>query len=124
MNFGMIPTFQMTNPLYSSTVPLVSNVEEAKSYPSPFNSEIFLKDSADETLLYIKKTDVNGVVSVKRYRYFEDPEPTQQEINDERYITKVDFDKQIQSLRNDIFEAINKNKGKYMNGNKSNKDNV
>lgn len=124
MNFGMIPTFQMTNPLYSSTVPLVSNVEEAKSYPSTFNSEIFLKDSADETLLYIKKTDINGAVSVKRYRYFEDPEPTQQEINDERYITKVDFDKQIQSLRNDIFEAINKNKGKYMNGNKSIKDNV
>lgn len=127
MKFGMIPTFQMPNMVGASSIPTVGNTEEAKSYPTAFNSEVVLKDSSDETLMYIKKTDVNGAISVKRYRYYEDPEPTQQQLNDERYITKADFELQMNNLKNDILNSINKSRGKYNNGNRSNdttKENV
>lgn len=124
-NLGMLPMLQMNNSLYNSTsIQKVGSCEEAKSYPAPFNSEIVLKDASDDTLLYIKKTDINGATSVKRYRYYEDPEPTQQEINDERYITKEDFNKQMTDLRNDIFSALNKNRGNKYNGNNTTKENV
>lgn len=123
LKFGMIPTLQLPNTGYSS-IPTVSGSGEAKQYPSAFNSEIVLKDSNDDTLMYIKKTDVNGAISVKRYRYYEDPEPTQQEINDERYITKEDFEKQFTNFKNDILNTINKqHKGKYNNGPRTNDTN-
>lgn len=120
MNFGMIPTIQFRNQLYSSQIPRVNGSSEAKNYPSQYGSEIVLLDSNDSSLMYIKNTDANGMVRVSRYRYYEDPEPTQQEINDSRYLTKDEFNQEITKLRQDIFNLNKQGKGKYFNGHRAN----
>lgn len=120
MNFGMIPTIQFRNQLYSQQLPRVNGSSEAKNYPSSFNSEIVLLDSNDSSLMYIKATDMNGAVRVSRYRYYEDPEPTQQEINDSRYLTKEDFNRQIAELKQELLNSTKQGRGKFYNGNRSN----
>lgn len=126
MRLGMVPAIQFPNQLYSNQIPRVNGTAEAKSYPTVFGSEMALLDSTDDTILYIKKTDTNGAVALTRYRFFEDPEPTQQEINDSRYLTKEDFDQKLSAFREEMLNAI-KNRGKGNNGYRSNdsvKENV
>ena len=42
-------------------------------------------------IAYFRSIDVNGVVSVDRRRCKSEPEPTFEEIVDQRYVTKQDF---------------------------------
>ena len=85
-------------------IPKVKGLEEAKNYPCPPNTEVVLLDSDDESVLYFRKTDVNGYCTVERHRHFPDPEPSQQELNDQRYISVETFNK----FREEILDAINR----------------
>ena len=85
-------------------VPRVKGLEEAKNYPCPPNTEVILKDADDDTILYFKKTDANGYCTVDRHRHYPDPEPTQQEINDQRYVSAETFNK----FKEEILDAINR----------------
>lgn len=84
-------------------IPRVKNLEEAKNYPCPPNTEVILLCADDETVLYFKKTDANGYCTVDRHRHYPDPEPTQQDINDQRYISVDTFNK----FKEEILDAIN-----------------
>ena len=105
-------------------IPKVKGVEEAKNYPSPPNTEVVLLDADDNSVLYFKKTDANGYCTVDRHRHYPDPEPTQQEINDARYISVTEFNK----FKEDVLNAINSRSGnnensavKKYDGNRTNK---
>lgn len=119
------------NPLYNSLlfypkgntlINRVSSMKEIEDLPvTMLNSEEVYLNKDDNTILYIRRVDSNGKVTTNRYRYYEDPEPTQQQINDSRYVTIEEFNK----LKNDILSSINKNYGKgKANGNRSTYENV
>ena len=91
--------FSIPNVTFVST-PRVKNSEEAEKYPLGPNSEMVLFDASDDTILYLKKTDAQGFSTVIRHRYYPDPEPTQQEINDQRYVTIDEFNKLKEELLN------------------------
>lgn len=107
----------MSNPL----LPRVASMKEVEDSPFPaLNSESVFLNKEDDTILYIKRVDPTGKCTITRYRYYEDPEPTQQQINDSRYVTKEDFD----TFKRDILSSIQQqSKGKHYNGPKSNDTN-
>lgn len=88
-------------------IPRVKGLEEAKNYPFPPNTEGVLLDADDASVLYFKKTDVNGYCTVDRHRHYPDPEPTQQELNDQRYVTADAFNK----FKEEMLSAINRRTG-------------
>lgn len=123
------PNLQMPNllsglQLYSNTalLPRASSIKEVDESPiKALNSEEVYLNKDDNTILYIKRVDSSGNVKTTRCRYYEDPEPTQQQINDSRYVTIDEFNK----LRDEVLSSINKNNGKgKMNGSKSTNENV
>ena len=75
------------------------------------NSEQVYLNKDDDTIMYIKRVDSNGKISTTRYRFYEDAEPTQQQINDGRYVTIEEFNK----LKEEILNSINRNNGKGNN---------
>lgn len=98
----------------------VSSIKEIEDAPvTTLNSENVYLNKDDDTIMYIRRIDSSGKCTVKRYRYYEDPEPTQQQINDGRYVTKEDFD----AFKKDIFNAIKQTRGKQYNGSKPNESN-
>lgn len=110
--------------LYSNTalLPRASSVKEVDEAPlTTLNSEQVFLNQDDNTIMYIKRVDSSGKVSTTRYRFYEDPEPTQQQINDSRYVTIDEFNK----LKVEILNTLNKNtsKGK-INGSKPTNENV
>lgn len=108
----------------SALLPRASSVKEVSETPmTMLNSEQVFLNPEDDTILYIKRVDSAGHTTVKRYRCYEDAEPTQQEINNSRYVTIEEFNK----LKSDILSSINSNKyyGKGKpNGNKPTNENV
>lgn len=97
---GIFPSINFGALMSGQKIPKVDGMKEADRYPTPPNSEVVLLDSKDDTLLYIKSTDVNNYSTIKRCRYYEDPEPTAQELNDQRYITIDEFNKFKEELLN------------------------
>ncbi|MBO7452564.1 MAG: hypothetical protein J6U54_19725, partial [Clostridiales bacterium] len=98
---GLYPSFNFSIPNVNYiSIPRVRNSEEAEKYPLGPNSEMVLLHASDDTILYFKKTDAQGFSTVVRYRYYPDPEPTQQEINDQRYVTIEEFNKLKEELLN------------------------
>lgn len=110
--------------LYSNTalLPRASSVKEVDEAPlTTLNSEQVFLNQDDNTIMYIKRVDSSGKVSTTRYRFYEDPEPTQQQINDSRYVTIDEFNK----LKVEILDTLNKNNSKgKMNGSKPTNENV
>lgn len=110
--------------LYSNTalLPRASSVKEVDEAPlTTLNSEQVFLNQDDNTIMYIKRVDSSGKVSTTRYRFYEDPEPTQQQINDSRYVTIDEFNK----LKVEILNTLNKNNSKgKMNGSKPINENV
>lgn len=110
--------------LYSNTalLPRASSVKEVDEAPlTTLNSEQVFLNQDDNTIMYIKRVDSSGKVSTTRYRFYEDPEPTQQQINDSRYVTIDEFNK----LKVEILNTLNKNNSKgKMNGSKPTNENV
>ena len=110
------------NPIISNPLlPRVASMKEVEDSPFPaLKSESVFLNKEDDTILYIKRVDPTGKCTITRYRYYEDPEPTQQQINDSRYVTKEDFD----TFKRDILSSIQQqSKGKHYNGPKSNDTN-
>lgn len=97
---GIFPSINLGAFMSGQKIPKVDGTKEADKYPTPPNSEVVLLDSKDDTLLYVKTTDINNYSTVKRCRYYEDPEPTAQELNDQRYITIEEFNKFKEELLN------------------------
>lgn len=94
----------------------VSSVKEVESQPiTTLNSEEVYLNAEDDTVMYIRRIDPSGKCIVKRYRFYEDPEPTQQQINDDRYVTKEDFNK----LHDEIYALLNQN-NRFNGRNKNN----
>lgn len=110
--------------LYSNTalLPRASSVKEVDEAPlTTLNSEQVFLNQDDNTIMYIKRVDSSGKVSTTRYRFYEDPEPTQQQINDSRYVTIDEFNK----LKVEILNTLNKNNSKgKLNGSKPTNENV
>lgn len=119
------PRYLMMNNLRTSTLlPRVSNTKEINDAPiNALNSEEVYLDKSDDTVLYIRRVDSNGKSEIKRYRFYEDPELTQEQINDKRYVTIEQFNTFKDELLNAINTKQNYGKGKY-NGNKSTNENV
>lgn len=114
---NLYPTLNLNGAFITGqTIPKVRGTDEASKYPTPPNTEVVLLDGADDTILYIKKTDANGYGTVTRCRYYEDPEPTQQEINDKRYITIDEFNK----FREEMLNAVRSVSGNNTDSNKKN----
>lgn len=101
------PFFNFNSGAYISgqQIPRVKSIDEARNYPCPPNTEVILMDSEDETVLYFRKTDANGYATVERHRHYPDPEPTQQEINDKRYITVDTFNQFKEEILSEIRSA-------------------
>lgn len=85
------PIFPTTTPLnwisgltYSNTalLPRASSVKEVDEMPiTTLNSEQVYLNKDDDTIMYIKRVDSTGKTTTTRYRFYEDAEPTQQQIN-------------------------------------------
>lgn len=106
----MIPTlnFQMNGYQPFGPIPKVSSNAEAMKYPSQPGNEDVLFDTNDNEIAYFRSTDVNGVVSVDRRRCVPEPEPTIQEMADQRYVSKDDF-KEFLATFNDFRKEITDN---------------
>ena len=119
-----IPNLLNGMQLYSNTalLPRASSVKEVDETPiTTLNSEQVFLNKDDDTIMYIKRVDSNGKVTSTRYRFYEDPEPTQQQINDSRYVTIDEFNK----LKEEILSSINNKNGKgKVNGTKPTNENV
>ena len=77
--------------LSGTEIPKVQTVADASRYPAKPNSEDVLLDSNDPDIAYFRKTDANGFVQVDRRRCIPEPEPTQQDLNDARYLSREEF---------------------------------
>lgn len=115
----MLPTINFNNIgafMQGQTLPKVHGTTEADKYPTPINSEVVILDADDDSIAYYKTTDVNGYSKVVRKRWFDDPEPTQEEINDQKYLTIEEFNtfkKEVLNGQQAILESINADKSAY-----------
>lgn len=119
---GIFPKYSSQFPLFypkvNGLLPRVSSTKEVEDFPmTSLNTEEVYLNKEDDTVLYIKRIDTNGKCTTTRYRFYPDPEPTQQQINDERYVT-ID---QFKQLKEDILNTINQNKFNGRNKNNGSK---
>ena len=77
----------------------VKGADAAEKYPMPRDCHAPLFDE-DEDYLYIKKTDVNGGVTIDRYRLELDPIP---KFDPKKYVTMDDFN----SFKEEVLNGIN-----------------
>ena len=109
----MIPTlnFQMNGYQPFGPIPKASCTADALKYPAQAGNEDVLFDTNDPEIAYFRSTDVNGVVSVDRRRCTPEPEPTIQEMADQRYVSKEDFSKfmaSFEEFRKEMKEDVRK----------------
>ena len=101
----------------------VKGYSAAEKYPFPRDCQAALFDE-EEDYVYIKKTDVNGGVTVDRYRLELDPIPV---FDPQKYVTVDDFDKfkeEVLNGINSIQRSIdNDRNSKQWNGKGSGKQN-
>lgn len=105
MNNGTVPTvagpsinLQGFNPngmisavAQTAEIPKVGSVADASRYPGKAGTQDVLLDLNDPEIAYFRMIDVNGFVQVDRRRCIAEPEPTQEQINDARYLSKEEF---------------------------------
>lgn len=118
---NLTPTYRNPVPsqLPGPQLDKVNGIDSARAFPMKPNSTIALFD-ANEDIMYIKSTDVNNFATIRRFRFYEEPEVPQQKTDivpmTDLYVTKDEFDKfreevlnGQQSIRTDKF-------GKSTNG--------
>ena len=98
---GMNPNGTMNLIAQIVELPKVPCTAEAKNFYGKAGTQDVLLDTSDPEIAYFRQIDVNGNVLVDRRRCISEPEPTQQEINDKRYLSKEEF-----SLFMDEFKAF------------------
>ena len=86
----------------SVELPKVTCVADATRYPYKPGSEDVLLDVNDPEIAYFRKIDANGFVQVDRRRCVPEPEPTIEELNDRKYLSKDEF----QSFREEMLEHV------------------
>lgn len=83
----------------------VDSIESARKYPTTHsmlpNSRVPLFKS-DEDIFYIVSTDASNSISVKQYAFHEVPILTQEQINDQKYLTIEQFN----SFQNELKEEL------------------
>lgn len=84
-------------PLYGP-IPKVKSTDEALRYPAQRSNEDVLFDENDPQIAYFRSTDANGYVQVDRRRCISEPEPTAEEIADQRYLSRSEFSNFIDSF--------------------------
>lgn len=112
-------------------IPKVTCVAEAKQYPSKPGTEDVLLDQNDPDIAYFRRIDTNGFVQIDRRRCIPESEPTQEELNDKRYLSREEFSNfmdQFKSFREEMSEnvrvltaAATANSNKSYNGKPNNK---
>lgn len=79
-------------------IPKVKSTDEALRYPAQRGNEDVLFDENDPQIAYFRSTDANGYVQVDRRRCISEPEPTPEEIADQRYLSRGEFSSFIDSF--------------------------
>lgn len=85
--------------LPNTKVPRVKGTAEAEKYPTQPNTEVVLFDESQEDIIYIKVTAQNGFTRTVRYRCYEEPEPTTEDLLKDEFITKTEFNSFIDEFR-------------------------
>lgn len=106
-----LPTMQMTNGVRE--IPKVKNTQEAKEYPSAPNTQDVLLDANDEYIAYFRQMDANGFPSIERVRCIPEPEMTQQQVDDQRYVTldrfatfEAETKEALKNVQQSIYDAL------------------
>ena len=107
---GPVTNLQGLNPLtFTTELPKVTCVADAKQYPGRNGTEDVLLDQNDPEIAYFRKIDTNGFIQVDRRRCLAEPEPTQEELNDKRYLSREEFAAfmdQFKSFREEMSENV------------------
>ena len=93
----------------TAEIPKVSNVADASRYPAKAGTQDVLLDTNDPEIAYFRQIDVNGFVQVDRRRCVPEPEPTQEQINDQKYLSRkefTDFMEEFRSFRKEMSNNV------------------
>lgn len=96
---GFNPNGMLNAYAHTSEIPKVSSVADASRYPGKAGTQDVLLDTSDPEIAYFRLIDVNGFVQVDRRRCVPEPELTQEQINDARYLSKEEFKSFIDEFR-------------------------
>ena len=88
---GVNPNGLFNPVIQTSEIPKVSCVADASRYPGRAGTQDVLLDQNDPEIAYFRLIDANGFVQVDRRRCLPEPEPTQEQINDARYLSRDEF---------------------------------
>ena len=88
---GMNPNGMMNIVAQITELPRVASTAEAKTYHGKAGTQDVLLDISDPEIAYFRQIDVNGNIQIDRRRCVSEPEPTQQELNDKRYLSREEF---------------------------------
>lgn len=88
--------------LAGTQIPRVHGTEEAQKYPSTRSSESVLYDATEDDIVYFRMTDENGYTTVRRCRCYEEPEKTPDQLNEEKFLTKQEFQVFAQNFKEEI----------------------
>lgn len=99
------PLGQFTGVVQTAEIPKVANVADASRYPGKAGTQDVLLCSNDPEIAYFRLIDANGFVQVDRRRCIAEPEPTQEQINDSKYLSRkefTDFMNEFRSFREEM----------------------
>lgn len=91
----------------------VQGIEGAKAYQLAPNSNTILLDSENDGVFYIKVSDSVGMCNLRIFKFTEVKELVKPESSE--YITKTEFYKALEELRNEQFISKSKSKSTTSN---------
>lgn len=101
----------------------VNGIDSARAFPTKPNSQIALFD-ANEDVMYIKTTDGNNFATIRKFRFIEEPETSQQQADtikmDELFVSKEEFEKFKEEMLNGQQSIRNTKSNNTNNKSKSN----
>ena len=106
---GINPNGMLGAVAQTAEIPKVSSVADAMRYPAKAGTEDVLLCTNDPEIAYFRKTDVNGFVQVDRRRCVAESEPTVEELNDRKYLSKDEFKsftEEFKSFREEMNEHV------------------
>lgn len=100
------PSVQLQFPAFNSFGPLqkVASTAEALAFRGMPGSEDVLLDTNDPEIAYFRQIDASGNVYIDRRRCVAEPEPTIEEIADQKYASKIDVDEFREEMRTNVRE--------------------
>jgi len=122
-----IVPYQFTTNGASQTLLRVNGIESAKAYPTQPNSMVALFDE-NEDVFYIKSTDASNFPTIKKYRFVEEVEKKEGEVDSSKFVTVDEFSKfkeEVLNAQQSIWKSIsdgqsnNDGKSKWNSGQSS-----